>query len=189
MKKTTKKILIRLLIVCTIIIAAISWFFPFSQLSIYKSFSYNPDPVVVEQYKDDLNRFKNTYNKNSRNQKDLTNERIQYIIEMYEDDSFLSDEGSKITKHSLASLLLELKETRKILIELAFEESYEKNTEDYLRLLLENTIVLEENIKDIINSNGNSRFTLERQYSNLNMGLNRNLKFLESFYNEYAKNT
>ncbi|WP_261131720.1 hypothetical protein [Bacillus sp. Marseille-Q3570] len=184
MKKITKDFFI----FCIIIIAGITWFFPFSQLSIYKSFTYNPDPVVVEQYKDDLNRFKSKYNKNSRNQNDLTNERIQYIIEMYEEDSFLSDERSKITKHRLDSLLFEIVETRELLIELAFKESYERNADDFLRLLLEDTLALEEQIQNLIYSNSNSRFTLERQYSNLYMGFNRNLDLLASFYDDYAQN-
>ncbi|WP_408007907.1 hypothetical protein ACJROX_24920 [Pseudalkalibacillus sp. A8] len=191
MKKTTKKILIRFLIGCIIIIAGITWFFPFSQFSIYKSFSYNPDPVVVEQYNDDLDRFKKVYNKesrNQRNQRDLTNNRIQYIIEMYEEDSFLSDKPSKITIHSLHSLLYNVVETRETLIELSFEETYEKDAKDFLRLHLEGVLALEEDIENIIQSTNNSRFTLQLQYSNLYMSFIGNLNFLESFYDEYSKN-
>lgn len=169
-----------------------SWFYPYSALSLNPFVHFKADPIVAAQYKNDLKEFKGQYEpvlvRSSNLEPEPTVARTQYILQMF-DQSWLTDNRSTaITKHTLGNMLLDVKEAREIILLLAFEETYTPNTKIYLKMLLDQTYKLEEEIKDIqLLSNLHSRSTLERQLRNLHVSYISNFQHLTSFYEEYLR--
>ncbi|GGB63758.1 hypothetical protein [Fictibacillus barbaricus] len=172
----------------------INWFFPFSPISFNKEVNYNADNVIIGEYKADIKKLKNHYEPlliketNNKSIEDLTTYDIQYILKIHE-QSWLTNKGSTaITKNTLGNMLLYVKEAREIILLLAFEETYTPNTKIYLKMLLDQTYKLEEEIKDLqLLSNLHSRSTLERQLRNLHVSYISNFQHLTSFYEEYLR--
>ncbi|WP_053217297.1 hypothetical protein [Virgibacillus senegalensis] len=46
-----------------VIILAVTWFYPYSIFSLHKTYAYKPDPVMVDGYLEDVEQFKDTFEK------------------------------------------------------------------------------------------------------------------------------
>ncbi|TMU84244.1 hypothetical protein FGG79_15215 [Bacillus sp. BHET2] len=99
----------------------------------------------------------------------------------------MSEKTMKVSQDSLDSITFELKKERKLIIELTYEETYRQNAKDFLRMMLENNIELEEEVHALRASPFHSYRTLNRQMGNIHMGFIQSFGFLISFYEEYLK--
>ncbi|QQZ09076.1 hypothetical protein [Heyndrickxia vini] len=162
----------------------INWYFPYSPISFTKSISYDADNIVVKAYKKELNDFKNIYNSKKKNT--LTDDRTQYVLPMFEQQWLVSGKPVKIKESDqLNTMLNEVKETKDILIELAFREKYSQETKEYLKMALVTCLSLENEIVELKNSKFHSRSTLNRQIRNLHMSFIRSFDMFTTFYKEY----
>ncbi|MFE7151684.1 hypothetical protein, partial [Heyndrickxia sporothermodurans] len=174
------------LIVCFIVLFlfCINWYFPYSPFSFSKSVFYNADNIVVKEYKKELNDFKAIYNSEKKNT--LTDDRTQYILPMFEQQWLVSGKPVKMkVSDQLHTMLNEVKETKDILIELAFREKYSLETKEYLKIALLTCLSLENEIVELKNSKFHSRSTLNRQIHNLHMSFIRCFDMYATFYKEY----
>jgi hypothetical protein len=186
--RKNKKVMLIILMTLVIFMSGVNWMYPFSSFSIKKSFSYLADPLVVEQYRSEVDDFKKVYGSsdNGGEKIDLTMDRVKYILEQYEQIWIMSEEPTKVSQDSLDSILFELKEVRKLTIELTYEESY-NDAKDFLRMMLEKNIALEEEVHVLKDSTFHSYITLSRQMGNLHMGFIQSFGLFTSFYEEYSK--
>lgn len=187
-KKNIKRILLVFICVGVLFLIGVNWFYPYSFISINKSISYNADTVVVKQYQKDLKDFKNSYNKvlNKAPKDNLTIQRTQFIIQMYDQLWLTSTKPIQMKYQELDTILAEVKEARRILTELAIQESYSKDAKGFLKLTLENCSLIEENLEEIKDSKSHSRSTLNNQLQNLHMRFQSNFGIFKSFY-EYEE--
>ncbi|MEC5424105.1 hypothetical protein QGM71_11440 [Virgibacillus sp. C22-A2] len=95
---------------------AISWLFPYSALSLTKSYTYKPDRVVVDQFLQDLKEFKEFYEEHPK-KNDLTTERVQYILQSYDLPWINTKEPVKMAHQELDLILFEVEKARKVLID------------------------------------------------------------------------
>ncbi|GIN84444.1 hypothetical protein J6TS2_08300 [Heyndrickxia sporothermodurans] len=58
-----KGIVLGLVSLIVIFILLMTWLYPYSFFSVYKTVSYKSDPLVIKQYVKDLKDFQNTFNK------------------------------------------------------------------------------------------------------------------------------
>ncbi|MRH42589.1 hypothetical protein GH741_07815 [Aquibacillus halophilus] len=190
MTNTVKKIVIGLVGLFVIVILIMTWFYPYSIFSISKSYSFTPDSVVADEYLKDLNEFKNTYEKDleelttDRNI-DLTTDRTQYLLPLYEQDWLVSTEPLKMSMEDLDEILFEVKNNRKILLELLGREDYTKEHRQYLINNLESLLSLEEEIIDIKTEKAESLKTLKIQFGNLHGSFVNNFMMFEIFYERF----
>ena len=106
---------------------------------------------------------------------------------MYEQNWLISEKPIKMEYQDLDNILIEVKETRRILMDLAFKETYSEFTKDYLKYTIENCFAIEESITELKNSQTHLRKTLNLQYSNLQRDFISNFGIFVSFYKEYQK--
>lgn len=187
MANKTKKIFISLIGLFIIFILVMTWFYPFSMFSIYKNYPFTPDPVVVDQYVRDLNEFKISYEKKleeSTAEKyiDLTIDRTQYLLPLFEQDWLVSKEPVKISMDDLSSILFEVKNIRNSLFELLAKEDYPEEQRQYLVNSIKSILRLEEDIVDIKTGKAESRKTLRIQFGNLHTSFINNFMMFEIFY-------
>lgn len=187
MENVIKKIFILLIIAFGLFVIGGTWFYPYSSFSIKKSISFNADNIVVKDYLKDLNDFKKIYNMNKQNKDDITNDRTQYILQMYEQNWLISKKPVRMEYQDLDTILIEVKETRRNLMDLAFKETYSEFTKSYLKYTIEDCLEIEESIMKLKTSQTHSRKTLNLQYRNLQNDFKSNLDIFVSFYREYQK--
>ncbi|WP_017382051.1 hypothetical protein [Paenisporosarcina sp. TG-14] len=187
MTNKTKKIIISLVGLFVFFILIMTWFYPYSVFSIHKSYSFTPDPVVVDGYVKDLNEFKSSYEKDLEELRtdstiDLTTDRTQYLLPLFEQDWLLSKEPVKLSMDDLDNILLQVKNARKTLLKLLANEDYKKEQRRYLVDSIRNILSLEEEIVDIKTGKAESRKTLKIQFSNLHGSFLNNFLMFEIFY-------
>ncbi|WP_173915250.1 hypothetical protein [Halobacillus sp. Marseille-Q1614] len=187
MKKVSKRFLFISIGAIVLFMLGMSWFFPYSPFSIYKSYIYKPDPVVAEGYAQDLNTFKNTYNPSTTDD-NRTNNMNQYIVPLFEQDWLIHKDKAKMGNPQIESFLIEVKEARQNLLSLLVEEDYTREEREYLMITVEGLLGLEESIVDLKFSHSESRSTINRQFRNLHVSyintFGRYATFYEVFQNK-----
>lgn len=181
-----KKGIITILVVIILAMVGISWVFPYSILSFNKSITYNQDNVVVDQYLESLQDFKEIYEA-KQGDNDLTTDRVQYMLEFYQRSSLTTKDAVKISQQDLDLTLFELKQIRDTLMDLAFSEKYDNETKEYLKLTLKSCLGLEEEIESLMDPTFDSRKVIKIRLSNLHGGLMANFNDLVTFYEEYKR--
>lgn len=179
-----KKGIIIIPVAIILAMAGISWVFPYSILSLNKSITYNQDNVVVDQYLESLQSFKEIY-ETKQGDKDLTTDRLQYMMEFYQSSSLTTRDTVKVSQQDLDITLFELKQITETLMDLAFSEDYDNETKEYLKLTLKSCLSLEEEIESLINPTFDSRKVIKTRISNLHGGLMANFNYLVTFYEQY----
>lgn len=187
MAKKKKKMIISFIGLFVIFILTMTWFYPFSMFSIYKNYSFTPDPVVVDEYVRDLNEFKISYEKDleeSTSEKyiDLTVNQAQYLLPLFEQDGLVSKEPVKLDMDDLSSILFEVKNIRNSLLGLLVKEDYLEEQRWYLVSSIGSVLQLEEDIVNIQTGKAESRKTLKIQVGNLHTSLINNFRTFEIFY-------
>ncbi|MGP4108489.1 hypothetical protein [Virgibacillus sp. L01] len=187
MTNKMKKIIISLVGLFVFFILIMTWFYPYSIFSIHKSYSFTPDPVVVEGYVKDLNEFKSSYEKDLEELRtnstiDLTTDQTQHLLPLFEQDWLLSKEPVKLSMGDLGNILFQVKNARKTLLELVAKEDYKKEQRRYLVDSIESLLSLEGKIVDIKTGKAESRKTLKIQFGNLHVSFLNNFMMFEIFY-------
>lgn len=179
-----KKAVFILVAILILLFIGVNWQYSFSVFSLKKSISYDADNIVVRQYEQDLNAFKEFYEVQSE-ENDVTTNWTQYILELYE-MPLLVEKGPIIIKYKdLDTMLFEVKAVRSTIIDLAFREDYDAETREYLRVVLLSCIGIEESIERLKDSTFHSKKTLKRQFHNLRVELMSNFDHFSTFYRQY----
>lgn len=176
----------RIIIVVAALFIMINWFFPFSLISLKKSVVYNADNVIIDEYRSKLKHFHKGYELQST-QNDPTLNRIPFILSMFEQPWLLSKGDTNLSKDALDRMLVEVREAREVILLLSFEQDYNTSTKTYLKMLLDQTLSLEEEIRTVQQSNLHTRKTLDRQLSNLHVSHISNFLMLSAFFEEYTR--
>ncbi|MBN8209056.1 hypothetical protein JI666_09900 [Bacillus sp. NTK071] len=163
----------------------ISWFYPYSELSLNKSLTYHADPYLVEDYVQQLNDLTNNFE--SVSSEDMTNDHLQYLLQMYDQEWMMSEESAKMNQADIDQIALDVKEARNLLLTLAFEETYSPNVISQLKYVIENCLAIEESVYDLRDSETHSRDTLQTQYHNLHGTFENSLRMLLTFYERYEE--
>lgn len=192
MTKKTKKIIFSLAGLAVLFILLMAWFYPYSVFSISKSYSYIPDPLVVDGYEEDLNEFKSSFEKDLTEMEatdpiNLTTERTQYVFPLFEQDWLLSKEPVKFSMDDLDNLLFEVENARTTLLELSAIEDYTKEQRRNLVDSIGSLLLLEDEIVEIKTGKAESRKTLNIQFGNLHMSFLNNFMMYNIFY-EMSRN-
>lgn len=180
MSKRPTRISLVFLGVIALFILAVTWFYPYSFFSIYKTYSYQPDSVMTKEYKQDVDNFKRTSQIHSKN--DLTSKKTKDILKIFEQDWLTHEKKSKMSTQELDAMLLEVKEARGILLDLSIQENYSKQEREYFVDSIKSLVELEEKINDIRNGESQSRRTLDTQFHNLHTSFISNFKAFTTFY-------
>lgn len=170
-----------LLIFC---ITAITWFYPLSFPSFYKSFDYTPDRDFTADYKKDLNRFKKVYEKHAD---DFTKRQTSAVLSFYEQDWVMQNKAVTINAGKLEQILDTTTIAREKLLRLTVREEFTQEARQYLLDSIRNLSSFEEAIKDIQNSEWESRGDLERYLKNLQGSFHNSFHLFSAFYETALK--
>ncbi len=174
MTDTMKKVIISIAGVCVVFILIMTWFYSYSNFSMYKSYTYKPDPVMVDGYVQDLEKFKQLFEKDLKNSAadkymDPVLNITRYILPLFEQEWLTSKEPAKMKKNDLDDFLFKVKRVRESLLNLMAREAYSKEQKQYLVDSIESLLYLEETIFNMKMATGNARKTLQRQFHNLHV--------------------
>lgn len=178
--------------VCVLSVLIVTWYYPYSFISIHKSYSFTPDPVVVDEYRKDVNEFKHSYEKDfdqltTGSKYDLTIDFTQYLLPLFEQDWLVSKGPVKMSRKDLDNILFEVKNARKTLLGLITKEDYTQEQRQYLVHSIESLLSLEEEIDTIKTGSAESRKTLKIQFSNLHGSFQSSFMTYEIFYERSQK--
>lgn len=187
MTHKVKRIIISVIGLLVFSVLIMTWFYPYSFISVYKSYSFTSDPVVVDEYMMDLNKFKSSYERDLDEQTpgniyDLTIDSTQYLISLFEQDWLVSKKPVKMSIKDLDNILFAVKNARKALLRLIAKENYTQVQRQYLVDSIESLLSLEEEIINIKTGRAESRKTLKIQFSNLHVSFINNFMMYEIFY-------
>jgi hypothetical protein len=166
------------LIVISILI--VTWFFPFSIVSVYKNINYttNSDSVRIHiKYLDNLQKL---YDESSPD--DVTTLVLQNISHMYEQDWLVKNDAFKMNKDELAKMLMGMRNAREGLLNLTTQEEYSMEQRMYLLMIIENVLSMEDLIEDMMEDSWENRTVVKRQFRNLHGAFTSSLMVFNSFY-------
>lgn len=154
-----------LVLVCLIILSILTWIFPFSNISIYKSFNYTADSFEVDAYSKKLNEFKESFDENSTD--DITTKFTFSILPMFEGTWLVNKGTVKMSYDELNSIFYTVSQTKNNLQILGLEETYTVEQRLHLVAIIDNLDSLEETIESIMNEKWITRSTLTIEFNNL----------------------
>jgi hypothetical protein len=167
-----------------VILLLLAYIYPYSNISFYKSTTYNPDKVFVNEYTRLLNKFKSTESINESDDTSLTTRRV---LSELNKPWLINKNSTQISKASLEQQIKRLQRIKNSLVQLESDnaQDYGNNTLAFLLILIENTDALIVQFEQIKDSNFKSRVILQREFSNVHMGFSQYLKMTISFYESY----
>ena len=161
--------------VCIVlVIAFISWYYPFSLFSIHQSFSYHPGSETHngKTYEEEIAKFKVAYEMDLK--KDVGSEnynptvnRTQFILPVFEQEWLIGTNSKKIDKDKLDRMLFDVQQARNNLLNLVSEGDYSREERVYLVDSINNFLGLEDSIRFIRNGKYFSKNDLQRLLGNL----------------------
>ncbi|GGA67805.1 hypothetical protein [Ornithinibacillus halotolerans] len=187
MSKTTKVITASIISLVVIFILIMTWFYPFSIFSVYKTYSYSPDPVMVGEYVRDINDFEEKLENDlkdlySNQDFDLTLDRSQYIFPFFKQDWLLSKDPLKMKKSDLDNLLFDVENTRDNLLDLVEKVDYSIESKNYLMQSIRDILALEKDLLNLKNNSFASKKDLRIQFHNLHVSYMNSFMMFSSFY-------
>lgn len=161
-----------------------SWFYPFSPMSLYKSYSLDGDNIVIGQYKKKLKDFETLYKTNEKNAPSSCND-VYYSFDLFQ-QKWLNTKGPvRITPADLEGMKFETRNVRKGLIELDRREpKLNENVKEQLYLVIDTFEGTEDYIEEIKDDQSLSRGDLKTLLYNLRGSFWANLGVVTSFYEE-----
>ncbi|WP_408008233.1 hypothetical protein ACJROX_26760 [Pseudalkalibacillus sp. A8] len=172
-----------------IFISIMTWFYPYSPFSVNKSYAYKPDKILFngKSYEQILNEFKASYEKDLKADADnkypnLTINRTQYILPIFEQDWLINESSVPIDAMKLDMMLFEVQQVREVLLNLDVQVDYTSEQRRYLVDMIRSIISLEDNIIELQNENYASRKELNRRFDNLYGAFTSNFRRFSSFY-------
>ena len=185
MKQNRKR---KWIIIAILLLLANTYFYPYSNLSLNKSYSYNADNVMVRGYVKELRDFKKVYKNDLKENvfsEDITS-RVDYLLLMSEQEWLVKEEPSKMKRSNLNSLYEDMKILKESLMELESEKIFSQETESYLTYAIIRCKSIQKQILYILNSKNDSRYDLQTLYHNLQVGFMGCFGIFTSYY-EAAK--
>ncbi|MEN2766284.1 hypothetical protein [Ornithinibacillus xuwenensis] len=169
------------------IILVMTWFYPYSFFSIKKSYLYNPDSVVVNQYVRDITNFKEVVEQDlsentSENPIDLTVDKTRSVLPILEQDWLVSKKPVPMNKQDLSTMLFEVENARDTLLNLVADQEYSSESREYLVATIGSLLRVEKSITDLINETAASRKALRIKFNNLKGEIMKSFMLYESFY-------
>jgi hypothetical protein len=169
------------------IILVMTWFYPYSFFSIKKSYLYNPDSVVVNQYVREITNFKEVVEQDlsentSENPIDLTVDKTRAVLPILEQDWLVSKKPVPMNKQDLSTMLFEVENARDTLLNLVADQEYSSESREYLVATIGSLLLVEKSITDLINETAASRKALRIQFNNLKGEIMKSFMLYESFY-------
>ena len=108
-----------------------TWFYPYSPVSINKSYAYQPKKVLFngKSYNEILNDFKESYEKDLNadlvnDYPNLTINQTQHILPIFEQDWLISKDAVSINSMKLDTILVEVKQVREVMLSLVIQADY-----------------------------------------------------------------
>lgn len=161
-------------------ILIVTWFYPFSPLSVYKNLNYTPDSYSVRAHNSYLNDLQKLYDESSPD--DVTTNVLQNLSGIYKQEWLVKSESFKMNKDVLAKMVFDIQQVRNQLLFLSTLEGYTGGQRTYLRSTIENLLSMEDTIEGIMDDNWNNRTVLNRRFINLQGGFTDSLTYFNSFY-------
>lgn len=167
------------------VISIMTWFYPYSHLSINKNYTYQSKKVLF--YNEILSEFKDIYEKDVN--ADLMNEypnitinRTQFVLPIFEQDWLISNDSVTINAKKLETMLFEVKQVKEVMLSLVVQADYTSEQRGYLVDIIRNLILLEDSIIELKNENYITRSDLNRQLDNLYNRFISDFRLFISFY-------
>src|SRR5690606_21410411 len=158
-----KRFVISFIAIIIIIILFMTSFYPFSNYSMYQSYNYKPDSVMVAGYLEELNEFKTSLEKDlehENQEKDgyinFTVDRTQYILSLFDQDWLVSKEPVRISKRDIEDMLFKVGNVRETLLDLIAREDYTVEQRDYLVSTIKNILYIEDQLHVLKEGKGTS---------------------------------
>lgn len=171
------------IIIILIAIPLITWFYPYSLLSVHKSYSFKPDPIVVREYISELDKFKNDEVKDSKN--NLTKKYTQqFILQTYEQDWLTQDKITHMNRFELEKMTQKIEEAKQDLLLLIIQMDYSKDARQSLVDCFENLSSLEDAINSIRTDRNLSRAVVKNEYHNLYQSFYGSFLLFRTFYED-----
>lgn len=188
--QTKKELRIGVPVSLVAIILFLTWFYPYSPLSLAKSFTYKPKEVLYndQTYDRMVHEFKAVYEKEleqglEKTDRFATINRVQYILLAFEQDWLLTTEPVTMNKKELDSMLYFVAQSRDILLQLIAQENYTSEEKVYAVDMLRNFLKLEDDIRQIKHGSYLSRKELAISYGNLREEFRSDFEqFVTTFY-------
>ena len=178
--KSVKGKVLGLLSLIVISILIVTWFYPFSPVSVYKNINYTTDSDRVRIHTEYLNNLQKLYDESSPD--DVTTIVLQNITHMFEQDWLVKNDTFKMNKDELARMLMGMRNAGDGLLKLTMHEEYSWEQRNDLLIIIENVIAMEELIEDIMDDSWEDRTVLKRQFFNLHGFYTSSLMLFNTFY-------
>lgn len=159
------------MLIVIVLLLANTYFYPYSNLSLNKSYSYNADNVVVRGYAENLRDFKKVYQNDLKEtvfSEDITT-RVDYLLLMSEQKWLVKEEPTKMKRIKLYSLYEDMKLLKESLIELESQKNFSPETESYLTYAINRCSSINKQILYLLNSKNDTRSDLQTLYHNLHV--------------------
>ncbi|NYV64041.1 hypothetical protein HYI36_02125 [Bacillus sp. Gen3] len=163
--------------------------YPYSPFSVKKNYVYQPNKVLHNGkiFEEIFNDFKGSYENDLKadlNNKvpNLTIDRTQYVLPIFEQDWLVSKDSIPIDKMKLDTMLFEVKQVREIFLSLLVQVDYTSEQRGYLVNNIKDLLLLEENIIQLKNGSYLSRGELKRGFRNLSTEFTKNFDSFVTFY-------
>jgi hypothetical protein len=171
------------------IIALMTWFFPYSPFSVYKSFSYQAYEVSTSKgsYAIRVADFRETYEEDliEDQQNDLPNlaiVRTEGILTTFEQDWLIHRERVSFDRSDIGSMLFEVQQDKEMLLDLLVQVDYTREQREYLMTCIRSFSSLEDGLKELQNEKFASRAKLNRKWDNIYGDYLNSFSFYVTFY-------
>lgn len=170
---------VRIGLIAVFCLAAVTWLFPFSFFSVYKSVTFKSDPIFIEDYQNEIEQFKKVHDREDRNKiKAHTN----YLLdELYSSDLAIA-KNVKVNRKNLDDALTTVRNMQTTLIRFSFDEELSEESREYLELSIYDSLHLQDDIRKIKGPNFYTRFELDKLIGNLQDRLKMSFDMYTHFY-------
>ena len=178
--KSVKFKVIGLLSLIIISILIVTWFFPFSIVSVYKNINITTDPYSARNHIEQLNNLQKLYDESSSD--DVTTLVLQNISHMFEQDWLVKNDTFNMNKDELAKMLMGMRNAREGLLKLTMHEEYSYEQRSDLLMNIENVLAMENLIEGMMEDSWENRTVVKRQFRNLHGAFTSSLMLFTTFY-------
>ena len=175
MGKKNRWVIVGTLSIILIFITVMTWFYPFSILSVKKSYTYQSEQVLSNgrSYNEILSDFKKSFAKDleSDSENEYPNFTIfetRRILSVFEQDLLISNDPVSIDRVTLDVMFGDVKRVREILLDLVAQADYTSEQRKYLiDTIINNLLIMEDNITALKNDPFITRSELNWRLDNL----------------------
>lgn len=171
---------VRIGIILVLCLVAVTWMFPFSSLSMYKSVSYKSDPVFIENYKNEIEEFEKIHERGEG--LDRIQSHTNYLLdELYGMDLMIATKD-RVTMNDLDHAFNTVRNMNTTLIRFSFDEELSKESREYLELSIYECLIIQDAIRELKGPHFYTRFQLKNLISNLQYRISVSFEKYSHFY-------